>query len=126
MFKDPALIEDEMFGPASLVVAYDTLDEVADVLATYGGSLTATVQGADDDGDAARLLDILSERAGRVIWNQWPTGVTVTDAQQHGGPWPSTTRQRQPPLGPRRSPASNGRWPIKTFRRSGFRSSLRG
>ena len=91
VLKDPSLIENEMFGPAALVVSYESLDEVAQVMAAFGGTLTATVQGADDDGDAATLLDMLSDHAGRVIWNQWPTGVTVTDAQQHGGPWPSTT-----------------------------------
>jgi NADP-dependent aldehyde dehydrogenase len=91
VLKDPTLIEDEMFGPAALVVSYGHLDEVVEVMAAYGGTLTATVQGADGDADAARLLDVLSEHAGRVIWNQWPTGVTVSDAQQHGGPWPSTT-----------------------------------
>jgi NADP-dependent aldehyde dehydrogenase len=91
VLKDPSLIENEMFGPAALVVSYESLDEVAQVMAAFGGTLTATVQGADDDCDAATLLDMLSDHAGRVIWNQWPTGVTVTDAQQHGGPWPSTT-----------------------------------
>lgn len=91
VLKDPTLIEDEMFGPAALVVSYGNLDEVVEVMAAFGGSLTATVQGANGDADAARLLDVLSEHAGRVIWNQWPTGVTVSDAQQHGGPWPSTT-----------------------------------
>jgi NADP-dependent aldehyde dehydrogenase len=91
VLKDPTLVEDEIFGPAALVVSYGSLDEVVEVMAVFGGTLTATVQGADGDPDAARLLDVLSEHAGRVIWNQWPTGVTVSDAQQHGGPWPSTT-----------------------------------
>lgn len=37
------------------------------------------------------MLDALTRHAGRVIWNEWPTGVTVSDAQQHGGPWPAST-----------------------------------
>lgn len=39
----------------------------------------------------AQLLVILQNKAGRVLWNQWPTGVSVTYAQQHGGPYPAST-----------------------------------
>jgi len=92
VLADPSLAETEIFGPASLIVEYDSLDQVAAVLETYQGSLTGTVQGTDgSDADGLRILDLLAERVGRVIWNQWPTGVTVSDAQQHGGPWPSST-----------------------------------
>jgi NADP-dependent aldehyde dehydrogenase len=56
------------------------------------GQLTATVQGdADADADEIELVARLAEHAGRVLWNDWPTGVAVTDAQQHGGPYPATT-----------------------------------
>lgn len=92
VLEDPSLVTTEVFGPASLVVGYDSLDEVAEVLDGYPGSLTGSVHGGRDlDADGARVLDLLSEHAGRVIWNEWPTGVTVSDAQQHGGPWPATT-----------------------------------
>ena len=37
------------------------------------------------------LVEVLARKAGRVVWNQWPTGVSVTYAQQHGGPYPATT-----------------------------------
>ena len=47
--------------------------------------------GEIDDAVAPALIDIAVERAGRVLWNQWPTGVSVTYAQQHGGPYPATT-----------------------------------
>ena len=39
----------------------------------------------------ATLMDVLTERVGRVVWNGWPTGVSVTYAQHHGGPYPATT-----------------------------------
>ncbi|RII11794.1 NADP-dependent fatty aldehyde dehydrogenase [Streptomyces sp. YIM 130001] len=94
VLADPSLITTEIFGPASLVVEYGSVDEAAAVLGAYPGSLTGTVQasdGEDADTDGIRLLDVLAERVGRVVWNQWPTGVTVSDAQQHGGPWPSST-----------------------------------
>jgi NADP-dependent aldehyde dehydrogenase len=49
------------------------------------------VHGADSDTDVARrLLPLLQDRAGRVVWNGWPTGVAVSWAMQHGGPFPAT------------------------------------
>ncbi len=81
----------EMFGPAALVVTYGDERELLDIAARLEGQLTATVIGEDDDAIAADLLPRLTERAGRVLWNQWPTGVSVTWAQQHGGPYPATT-----------------------------------
>ena len=55
-----------------------------------GGSLTATVH-AEPGEDLADILAVLTEVAGRVLFAGWPTGVAVSWAQQHGGPWPSTT-----------------------------------
>lgn len=81
----------EMFGPAALVVTYDDENELLDIADSLEGQLTATIIGEDDDEIAVDLLPKLSERAGRVLWNQWPTGVSVTWAQQHGGPYPATT-----------------------------------
>ncbi|WP_221583804.1 aldehyde dehydrogenase (NADP(+)) [Microbacterium sp. G2-8] len=81
----------EMFGPAALVVEY--ADE-ADLIAVAGrleGQLTATIIAEDGDEIAPTLIGALAQRAGRVLWNQWPTGVSVTWAQQHGGPYPATT-----------------------------------
>ncbi|MFJ9426450.1 aldehyde dehydrogenase (NADP(+)) [Streptomyces sp. NPDC101249] len=89
---DPSLISTEVFGPASLLVAYNSPDDIESALAGFEGSLTGTVQAAEThDPDGHRMLDLLARHAGRVIWNQWPTGVTVSDAQQHGGPWPAST-----------------------------------
>lgn len=81
----------EMFGPAALVVTYDDESELLEIADRLEGQLTATIIGEDDDEIAVDLLPKLSERAGRVLWNQWPTGVSVTWAQQHGGPYPATT-----------------------------------
>lgn len=81
----------EMFGPAALVVTYDDERELLEIADRLEGQLTATIIGEDDDEIAVDLLPKLSERAGRVLWNQWPTGVSVTWAQQHGGPYPATT-----------------------------------
>ncbi|GAA5157472.1 MULTISPECIES: aldehyde dehydrogenase (NADP(+)) [Amycolatopsis] len=91
VLKQPDLLELEVFGPAALIVEYTDVPEVLSVLDVMPGQLTGTVQGADDDPDGPELVARLAEHAGRVLWNQWPTGVTVSDAQQHGGPYPATT-----------------------------------
>lgn len=92
VLADPEIVRTEVFGPTAVVVACASADDAAAVLDLFDGALTATVHGGDTvDHDAARHLEQCAEFAGRVLWNQWPTGVTVSDAQQHGGPWPATT-----------------------------------
>ncbi|MCX4980128.1 aldehyde dehydrogenase (NADP(+)) [Streptomyces sp. NBC_00572] len=88
----PSLVE-EVFGPVTVVVRYDSRTEVTDVLSRVPGNLTATLQIAerDQDEDAAPLLAELTPLAGRVLVNGWPTGVAVAAAQHHGGPYPATT-----------------------------------
>jgi NADP-dependent aldehyde dehydrogenase len=82
---------EECFGPVSLIIEYAGEDELRRALAAVPGSLTATVHGEPDEKLAAELLTVLTGKAGRVLWNGWPTGVAVCWAMQHGGPWPATT-----------------------------------
>ena len=90
--KDPEILELEVFGPAALVIGYSSVDEALDLIDAMDGQLTGTVQGgAQVDDDATAVLGRLAEHAGRVVWNAWPTGVTVSDAQHHGGPYPAST-----------------------------------
>lgn len=90
--RDPAGLIKECFGPLSVVVTYRDADEALTVARALEGELTATIQGVDqEDTLAGTLVTELSEVAGRVLWNGWPTGVTVSYAQQHGGPYPATT-----------------------------------
>lgn len=91
VLAEPKLLELEVFGPAALIVEYTSPAEALEVLDALEGQLTGTVQGAPADPDAPEILARLAEHVGRVIWNQWPTGVTVSDAQQHGGPYPAST-----------------------------------
>lgn len=91
LLADPEKLIREVFGPASLVVEYTEESELLDVAKVIDGQLTASIQGEDDDTVAAELIRLLAAKAGRVLWNQWPTGVSVTYAQQHGGPYPATT-----------------------------------
>ena len=92
VLDDPARLTAECFGPASIVVEYDGVDELLASLATVEGSLTATIHGEPgEDFPLPRLLAAAAARAGRIIWNGWPTGVSVAWAMQHGGPWPAST-----------------------------------
>ena len=86
-----ALLE-ECFGPLTLLIEYENLAQVESALSAVQGSLTATMH-AEAGEDTGRLIDLLSERAGRVVFDGWPTGVAVTWSQHHGGPWPATTTQ---------------------------------
>ncbi|HLI00408.1 MAG TPA: aldehyde dehydrogenase (NADP(+)) [Acidimicrobiales bacterium] len=89
----------ECFGPTSILVTYEDESELVAAAEAFEGQLTATVQGSDDDEVAPRLLGVLRDRAGRVLWNGWPTGVAVTWAMEHGGPYPATTAPRTTSVG---------------------------
>jgi NADP-dependent aldehyde dehydrogenase len=85
---------DEAFGPLSVIVEYDdaaALPELARRL--FPGNLTATVHAADGEHspELAALVRALVQVSGRVLFGGWPTGVSVTAAMQHGGPYPATT-----------------------------------
>ncbi|WP_017611841.1 aldehyde dehydrogenase (NADP(+)) [Nocardiopsis salina] len=88
--RKPGLLGEELFGPAGLVVEYGTEDRLGSLAALVGGQLTATIH-SETDEDPGPLVRLLEARAGRVLMNGWPTGVTVSHAQQHGGPYPATT-----------------------------------
>jgi len=81
----------ECFGPVTILVGYADDDELLAAARALDGQLTATVHGEPGDPVAPTLLDLLTTRAGRVVWNGWPTGVSVTAAMHHGGPYPATT-----------------------------------
>jgi NADP-dependent aldehyde dehydrogenase len=85
----------ERFGPAGLVISYGDLDDLVSVLGRLGGNLAGCVHldsGREQDTAAAmRVMEVFSHTTGRVVVNGWPTGVAVTWAQHHGGPWPATT-----------------------------------
>jgi NADP-dependent aldehyde dehydrogenase len=89
--KQPGL-QDEIFGPFTLVVLCEDAAELLAVADGLHGQLTATIMGTDQDMvGAGSLLNILVNKAGRVICNGVPTGVEVCPAMHHGGPYPSTT-----------------------------------
>ena len=88
-------LREEVFGPFSLLVLCSNHDEMLDVANSIEGQLTATIHAVEDEKDqASRLLDVLIEKAGRIIFNGVPTGVEVCSAMTHGGPYPASTDSR--------------------------------
>lgn len=96
---DP-LLQQEVFGPASILVAMDNEAQLHAALTALQGQLTATLLADDDDLDmAAGLTALLARKAGRVLFNGYPTGVEVCDAMVHGGPYPATSDARGTSVG---------------------------
>ncbi|NUQ91136.1 MAG: aldehyde dehydrogenase (NADP(+)), partial [Glycomyces artemisiae] len=87
----PDALLGECFGPLTILVESPEGTDYADLLDTlFEGELTVAVHRADGD-DVTALVRTAARRAGRVLFDGWPTGVAVTPAMQHGGPWPATT-----------------------------------
>jgi alpha-ketoglutaric semialdehyde dehydrogenase len=98
---NPALM-DEVFGPSTLVVQCGSRDEMLAAAHRLEGQLTATVHGTPDELTAnGDLLSILETRAGRLVFNGFPTGVEVCHAMTHGGPYPATADGRSTSVGTR-------------------------
>jgi len=90
----PALGE-EIFGPDTLLVNCESTKDFLRAAETLEGHLTATIFGDEEDLTANReLIHLLEQKAGRLIFNAFPTGVEVTHAMVHGGPYPSTSDPR--------------------------------
>ncbi|EME63370.1 aldehyde dehydrogenase (NADP(+)) [Amycolatopsis decaplanina] len=85
-------VAEECFGPLGVIVRYSRLSDVLPVLAALPGQLTTTVHAQPEEAsDVEALRPVLAGRSGRILWGGWPTGVAVTAAMQHGGPFPATT-----------------------------------
>jgi alpha-ketoglutaric semialdehyde dehydrogenase len=97
--SEPAMRE-EVFGSSSLVVRLRDADEFAAAAHQLEGQLTATVHAAPADHRAAgALVPVLEDKVGRIIFNGWPTGVEVSHAMVHGGPFPATSDGRSTSVG---------------------------
>lgn len=99
-FLSNSSLSEEIFGPASLLIRCDNLEEMLAIAEHLEGQLTATVHAqASDYVWASRLLPILERKAGRILFNGFPTGVEVAHAMVHGGPFPSTSDSRSTSVG---------------------------
>ena len=99
--KTPELME-EVFGPSTLVVQCSSRAEMLAAAERLEGQLTATVHGTEEDLKAHQdLLALLRTKAGRLLYNGFPTGVEVCHAMVHGGPYPATADGRSTSVGTR-------------------------
>jgi len=89
--REPQALQTEAFGPASLLVRVDGVAQMVQVATAFEGNLTGTLY-ANSADDAAwnDVAQALRPRVGRLIANRMPTGVAVSAAMNHGGPYPST------------------------------------
>jgi NADP-dependent aldehyde dehydrogenase len=90
----PAQVTEECFGPVAVVARYDGEKALFAALQAMPSSLTATVlRGGGETDLPLAVSEELRGRAGRLVYDAYPTGVAVSWAQHHGGPWPSTNSQ---------------------------------
>ena len=93
-------LDSEIFGPTTLLVQHSSHDQVLSIARSLEGHLTATIQGTEQDlREFADLIAILENKVGRLVFNGFPTGVEVTHAMVHGGPYPSTSDGRSTSVG---------------------------
>lgn len=101
-FLGSETLQAEVFGSSSLIVRCADAAEMQKVASSIEGQLTATVHADDSDFDTARdLLPTLELKAGRILFDGWPTGVEVGHAMVHGGPYPATSDSRSTSVGAR-------------------------
>jgi NADP-dependent aldehyde dehydrogenase len=94
-FRAHRTLHEEVFGPYALLIDAPSIAELVEIARDLEGQLTATIHGTDEDlAQARELIAILERKAGRLIINGFPTGVEVSHAMQHGGPYPATTDSR--------------------------------
>jgi len=95
-------LDAEIFGPTTLLVGHSSRDQVLEIARGLEGHLTATIHGTEEDlRDFADLIAILEGKVGRLVFNGFPTGVEVSHAMVHGGPYPSTSDGRSTSVGTR-------------------------
>ena len=93
-------LDEEIFGPTTLLVTHSSREQILAAARSLHGHLTATIHGTDQDlSDFADLIAILENKVGRLLFNGFPTGVEVTHAMVHGGPYPATSDGRSTSVG---------------------------
>jgi NADP-dependent aldehyde dehydrogenase len=96
------VLQDEVFGPATLLVHAESREDLLEIARRMHGNLTATILGtAEDLCEFSDLSSILETKVGRLIFNGSPTGVEVCEAMVHGGPYPATSDGRSTSVGGR-------------------------
>ena len=93
-------LQNEIFGPASLIVKCKNETELQQAISSLHGQLTGTIFATNEDIQHFKsCINQLTEKVGRVVYNSVPTGVEVCHAMVHGGPFPATTDVRSTSVG---------------------------
>jgi NADP-dependent aldehyde dehydrogenase len=91
--KDAETLQTEAFGNSTLFVVAASIDQAVEVVSRLEGNLTGCVYSANDGGDDVHydvIVPELRQRVGRLLNDKMPTGVAVSPAMNHGGPFPAT------------------------------------
>ncbi len=94
-------LQDEVFGPAALVVRFENPAQLRDLASSLEGQLTFSLHGEEGEIEQSGLVPMATEKAGRVVFGGFPTGVEVGHAIVHGGPFPATSDGRTTSVGTR-------------------------
>ncbi|WP_460861935.1 aldehyde dehydrogenase (NADP(+)) [Rheinheimera gaetbuli] len=99
-FMQQGVLQQEIFGPATVLIECADLTQMQMLATTLQGQLTATLYATEPElAPASALVQELELHCGRLVYNQMPTGVEVCAAMQHGGPFPATTDSRYTAVG---------------------------
>lgn len=99
-FINDDTLQGEVFGPSSMIIECEDRQEMTDIAKKMEGQLTITLQYDDVDLNVAELLlPTLEQKAGRILFNGWPTGVEVSHSMVHGGPFPATSDSQATSVG---------------------------
>lgn len=94
------VVLEEVFGPSSVAVISKNMEDLVKFCSQMEGQLTATLLGTEEElSNATDLIEVLLSKVGRLIINGYPTGVEVSPAMTHGGPYPATTDSRSTSVG---------------------------
>ncbi|MEP6927817.1 MAG: aldehyde dehydrogenase (NADP(+)) [Ginsengibacter sp.] len=95
IFLKNSYLHEEVFGPYSLMVKCKDVDELKKVWQSVAGQLTTSLMGTDKDfNESTDLIEDAKTIAGRINFNNPPTGVEVCPSMVHGGPFPASTDSR--------------------------------
>jgi len=96
IYRQHSILQKEIFGPFCTIVQYESLEHLSTYLSNLEGQLTCSIFHADskNNEDKELLLNLAIQKAGRIILNDVPTGVTVSKAMHHGGPYPASSDSR--------------------------------
>ena len=124
LLADHEVLTEEVFGPVSVILRCDSVDQMVTIASRLEGQLTATIHGEECElVTHARLLQNLQRHVGRLVFNGFPTGIEVCAAMHHGGPYPATTHIGSRPSAIRRSSDLPGQFVIKIYPKRSCRLS---